>query len=199
MTSIAIPDPAREATTPLIARRWTTVLVPAAAFLLLVALRDAGLRPLIVVGVPLALTSVAFHRWPRAAQAVWASTLGSLALGAGVIAHSSLALLAGLAALTVGSVRGWGINRPHGRRRAWRNRVATTVGAFAAVAFVAFPTLTTVGYLAKPRQPVRESALGLPHERVAFPASDDVRLSGWWVPGRNGAAVVLVHGGGDGP
>jgi predicted alpha/beta hydrolase len=57
-------------------------------------------------------------------------------------------------------------------------------------------TLTAVGYLAKPRSPVREAALGLPHERVAFAATDGVRLSGWYVPGRNGAAVVVVHGGG---
>jgi pimeloyl-ACP methyl ester carboxylesterase len=29
-----------------------------------------------------------------------------------------------------------------------------------------------------------------------FPASDGVRLAGWYAPGRNGAAIVLVHGGG---
>lgn len=57
-------------------------------------------------------------------------------------------------------------------------------------------TLTAAGYLAKPRSPVREAALGIPHERVAFAATAGVRLSGWYVPGRNGAAVVVVHGGG---
>jgi uncharacterized protein len=31
---------------------------------------------------------------------------------------------------------------------------------------------------------------------VSFRASDGVRLSGWYVPGRNRAAIVLVHGGG---
>ena len=37
--------------------------------------------------------------------------------------------------------------------------------------------------------------LGLPGARdVTFPASDGVRLSGWYVPGRNGAAVMLLHG-----
>ncbi len=29
---------------------------------------------------------------------------------------------------------------------------------------------------------------------VSFPASDGVRLAGWYVPGRNGAAVILLHG-----
>ena len=37
--------------------------------------------------------------------------------------------------------------------------------------------------------------LGFPGARdVTFPASDGVRLSGWYVPGRNGAAVMLLHG-----
>ena len=45
-------------------------------------------------------------------------------------------------------------------------------------------------------QPIDQAALGLPHARVTFPADDGVRLSGWYVPSRNGAAVVLVHGGG---
>jgi pimeloyl-ACP methyl ester carboxylesterase len=29
---------------------------------------------------------------------------------------------------------------------------------------------------------------------VSFPASDGVRLAGWYVPGRNGATVILLHG-----
>ena len=56
--------------------------------------------------------------------------------------------------------------------------------------------MLTVDFLAKPRNPIDQTALGLPHERVTFPASDGVRLSGWYVPSRNGSAVVLVHGGG---
>ena len=62
--------------------------------------------------------------------------------------------------------------------------------------FVVFPTLLAVDFLAKPRASINQAALGLPHERVAFPASDGVHLAGWYVPSRNGAAVVLVHGGG---
>jgi len=62
--------------------------------------------------------------------------------------------------------------------------------------FVVYPTLLTVDYLAKPRAPIDEAALGLRHEAVTLPASDGVRVSGWYVPPRNGAAIVLVHGGG---
>ncbi len=39
------------------------------------------------------------------------------------------------------------------------------------------------------------STLGIPGARdVIFPASDGVRLVGWYVPGKNGAAVILLHG-----
>jgi dienelactone hydrolase len=38
--------------------------------------------------------------------------------------------------------------------------------------------------------------LGLVFHDVTFPATDGVRLSGWYVPSRNGAAVVLLHGAG---
>jgi pimeloyl-ACP methyl ester carboxylesterase len=58
--------------------------------------------------------------------------------------------------------------------------------------------------IAPARQPLRSSPadLGLPYESVQFPASDSVRLSGWFIPARSGgqrpdrggATVVLVHG-----
>jgi pimeloyl-ACP methyl ester carboxylesterase len=38
--------------------------------------------------------------------------------------------------------------------------------------------------------------LDLAFQSVAFPAEDGVRLAGWYLPARNGAAVVLLHGAG---
>lgn len=38
--------------------------------------------------------------------------------------------------------------------------------------------------------------VGLTYRDVQFAATDGVRLSGWYVPSRNGAAVVLLHGAG---
>jgi pimeloyl-ACP methyl ester carboxylesterase len=38
--------------------------------------------------------------------------------------------------------------------------------------------------------------VGLTYRDVEFPATDGVRLSGWYVPSRNGAAIVLLHGAG---
>lgn len=38
--------------------------------------------------------------------------------------------------------------------------------------------------------------VGLTYRDVEFPATDGVRLSGWYVPSRNGAVVLLLHGAG---
>lgn len=44
--------------------------------------------------------------------------------------------------------------------------------------------------------PATPADRGLPYRDVAFPAADGTRLSAWFVPSRNGAAVVLLHGAG---
>lgn len=119
-----------------------------------------------------------------------------LGLAGGLIARSDLLVAAGLLYLIAGLVQGWGVNRGRPRARAWTNRLLTAAGAVLVAFFVVYPTLLAVDYLAKPRAAINEAALGLNHERVVFPASDGVRLSGWYVPSRNGAAIVLVHGGG---
>ena len=40
------------------------------------------------------------------------------------------------------------------------------------------------------------AALGLNYRSVGFDATDGVRLSGWYIPSKTGAAVVLLHGAG---
>ena len=88
------------------------------------------------------------------------------------------------------------MNRGRRRGRAWTNRALSAAGAVLVAFYVVYPTLLAVDYLAKPRTAINEAALGLSHERVTFAASDGVRLSGWYIASRNGAAIVLVHGGG---
>lgn len=54
-----------------------------------------------------------------------------------------------------------------------------------------------VGIITNAPRPTVASArtLGLPGARdVSFRASDGVRLEGWYVPARNGATVILLHG-----
>jgi len=40
----------------------------------------------------------------------------------------------------------------------------------------------------------RLSQFDLPVENVRFKTRDDLTLSGWFIPGANGATVILVHG-----
>jgi hypothetical protein len=47
-----------------------------------------------------------------------------------------------------------------------------------------------------PRWAIDESALGIAHEEVRIETADGRALSAWYVPSRNGAAVLLSHGSG---
>jgi hypothetical protein len=172
------------------------LLIPVASLLLALALLGAGWRLLIVVALPALLIGALAHRLPRSAAAAVALLLGTLALGAGLIARTDLLVVAGLLYLLAGLSRAWGVNRGRRRLRAWANRGLAAVGAVLIGLVVVYPTLLVVDYLAKPRASINEAALALAHERVTFAASDGVRLAGWYVRSRNGAAIVLVHGGG---
>ena len=170
--------------------------VPLASLIVALTVLGAGVRLLIVVALPVLLIGAIAHRIPRPATAALTFTLGVAALGAGLIARNNLLIVAGVLYLLAGISRGWGVNRGRRRRRAWTNRLVAVVGAALVGFFVVLPTLVAVDFLAKPRVPINQAALGVPHARVTFPADDGVRLSGWYVPSRNGAAIVLVHGGG---
>ena len=172
------------------------LLFPLASVLVALTLLGAGPRLLIVVALPALAIGAISHRLSRPSAAGVALLLGVLALGAGLIARSNLLIVAGVLYLLAGISRGWGVNRGRRRRRAWANRLLAVVAAVLVGFFVVFPTLFAVDLLAKPRAAIDQAALGLPHARVTFPADDGVRLSGWYVPSRNGAAIVLVHGGG---
>jgi alpha/beta superfamily hydrolase len=153
-----------------------------ALVLVAAALHAAPLRAALVVFLPLALLSFA----PRRIRAVLTLTAGATLLGAGAVTQQPLVIAAGAVLLAAGATR------PESRR-GW---VLGAAGAIVVLITVVAPLVLAANYVAQPREPISEAALGLPHERIAFPASDGVRLSGWWVPGTNGAAVVVIHGGG---
>ena len=87
-----------------------------------------------------------------------------------------------------------------GRPRSWPRRIGrwalTAVAAILLLLFVALPIVIGVAQTQKPAEPIADSALNLPHQTVTFPAADGTKLGGWYIPSKNRAAVIVVHGGG---
>jgi alpha/beta superfamily hydrolase len=81
------------------------------------------------------------------------------------------------------------------RRRRWAHRgvgvAAVAVGLFAFVA----PSSVAIVQTHKYREPIGAPPSAA-YRSVTFEASDGLRLKGWYVPSRNRAAVIVVHGGG---
>jgi hypothetical protein len=171
-------------------------VVPLGALLGLAALLGGGLRVLVVAGIPLLAVGAFSRGLPRGPRAAVLTVAAVLLAGGGLIARSPLAVAGGLLLLAAGVATAWGVNRGRRRSRAWVLRGLTAVGAVFVVFLLVYPLLLAVDYLAKPRDSIDSDALRLPHRDVTFAASDGVRLSGWYAPGTNGAAIVLVHGGG---
>jgi dienelactone hydrolase len=105
---------------------------------------------------------------------------GLLVLGGGVM------LLAHGTSVLVRSVRGW-------------QRPPVALGLLACLVVVVLSLGQAVAATNVPRTSVGSrdpGDLGLVHRDVEYRTSDGVRLSAWYVPSRNGSAVVLLHGAG---
>ena len=106
----------------------------------------------------------------------------------GVLAAAAALVLLGLAVAIPYRHRG---EREH---RRWLARaVALPAGLLAAI-LVVVPVSMAVIDAHKWREPIGPPP-SVAYEPVAFPAADGLRLKGWYHPSRNGAAVLLVHGG----
>ena len=88
-------------------------------------------------------------------------------------------------------------------RRYWLRLILFTlimvgVGALIVI-FVGIPMRVADVMSYPPRLPIccqTPADFGLPYEDVAFPTADGLTLRGWYVSGRNGAAILFAHGGG---
>ena len=154
---------------------------------------------------------VAFPRLRPGLRAAVAVVFGVLALvnGALHIIHigvdelggsdltGALAVAAGAALVLLGLAipflhRG---ERAVTRRRRWAHRVVALIaGPLVAYAFL-FPVAGAIVQTHKYREPIGAPPSAA-YRPVTFTASDGLRLSGWHVPSKNRAAVILVHGGG---
>src|SRR4051794_14157091 len=168
-------------------------------------------------GTPAAVLAVGFAvaayfvwpRLPRGPRALVALTAGLVWIIAGGLsisellagdseggAWSGLLLMpAGLVMLAcaVASLRRSPPRRPLER---WGRRAIGALAVVLSLMWIVMPVGVALFATGKPRDAVPAGALGLAHRNVSFRSTDGLRLAGWYVPSRNGAAVVLVHGGG---
>ncbi|HEY6054519.1 MAG TPA: CocE/NonD family hydrolase [Gaiellaceae bacterium] len=135
-------------------------------------------------------------------RAVLAILLGVLAVtGAGLAVTSArnvgargddwtgfLLAPAGLALCVLGAVLLWRSRKP-GRLR-WLRRAGLALAAALSVFWVVAPLVMSVVATHRPRQAVAPVALGRAYERVTLRTSDGLDLAAWYVPSRNGAAVI---------
>jgi pimeloyl-ACP methyl ester carboxylesterase len=141
-------------------------------------------------------------------------SVGLLAIGFGVVSHGLHVVNAGpdwRDVTGVGYVVGGlllvaaGLTSVAAPRRAPRRaglgwRAAHLGGWIAGAAIIAVGAVMpfAVGNLIThaPRWAIDESALGIAHQEVRIATSDGRELAAWYVPSRNGAAVLASHGSG---
>jgi pimeloyl-ACP methyl ester carboxylesterase len=197
-------------------RRATAVFTAAAAVALVHALDDAfvhrgaglGLGQHAPAGlIALAATIAAIAAFPRSrpgVRAALAFTFGGLALVNGMlhVVHvgehgvaggdvtGALAAAAGLVLLGLAAAIPW----RHRGDGSWKSRSLALPAAFLASLFVLGPVALGIVETHKWREPVGDPPSAA-YADVAFRASDGLELKGWYRPSRNGAAVLVVHGG----
>ena len=164
-------------------------------------------RVVVVVAVT-ALAIWFIRRAGRVGQGTTALLLGiaGTVAGAGIAsAHlakaglDAAAVLAAIVLVTGLVLLGWGaVELIRAIPRWWRLLAVPT--ALVLLEFVLLPLTVAVNATSRPPGPLGAATparYGLAYQDVAFRAADGVRLSAWYIPARNGAAVVLLPGAGE--
>jgi uncharacterized protein len=203
------------------ARRERTVFRAGAAIVAAHVLDDTLVQPpagtsaadhVVSAFVPLALIALAAWAYPRlpgAARGALALLLGVMAGVVGVeAAHYAnqvgpsgddftglLSLGAGAVLLGLGATTLWRTRRTEGNL-AWRyaRRLLLAAAGFVTLAMVLLPLGVAYITTHTARAVVPENRLGVPYENVTFTTSDGLELRGWYIPSRNGAAVISFPG-----
>ena len=163
--------------------------------------------------IPIAIAVLAALAYPRlraGLRACLALVFGALALDAGIvdgIRHivintmsgddltAILATFAGAGLLVLGAVTLWDsrrLDRP--RRRRYTRRALESVLVAVLTVLVVLPVGMAILATHVARAPVPVANLGAAYRTATFTSSDGLRLSGWYVPSRNGAAVIVSPG-----
>jgi dienelactone hydrolase len=162
--------------------------------------------------VPLGLLGLAAWAYPR----LRGGRRGALALVVGVLGIAGgiegfyytrevgpsgddftglLSLAAGVLLLGLGAVTLWRTRRAEGSRW-WRYPRRALLGIAGFVLAVVLLVPIGLGYVTTHvgRAVVPPDHLGVAHQNVKFETSDGLKLEGWYVPSRNGAAVIAFPG-----
>jgi len=167
----------------------------------------------VIVAAPLAW--VLAQPWViRPTRLALAASSGLIAVGFGVVSHGlhavnsgpdwvdvsglgfivgGLLLLASAAAAAVAPRRA---RRPGTRVARAAHGLGWVAGAVLLAFFAVIPTALGIMVTHAPRWPIHESALDVAHREIRIANADGDKLSGWYVPSRNGAAVLVIHGSG---
>jgi uncharacterized protein len=153
----------------------------------------------------LAVLSLAVALYPHlraGARAALAAALGVLALEGATLAildtravgargedwTGFLLAPVGLLLLVVAAILVWRSRKP-GRLR-WVRRAGIVVLSVLGSYWLVVPVSMAILATHRPRAAVDPVSLGRPYERVMLRTSDGLRLAGWYVRSRNGAAVI---------
>ena len=105
-----------------------------------------------------------------------------------------LATAAGIALVVAGAITLWRSRRGGTRPRRYARRAGLALAGLLTGFLVVFPTAFAYAITHKARSPVEAKDLGRPYENVSLRTSDGLTLRGWYVPSRNGAAVIAFPG-----
>ena len=163
--------------------------------------RDHLLRGLSSLAL-LAILALVYPRLRAGGRAALAVVVGGLALEGAALAIADaravgvrgedwtgvLLLPVGLVLLGLAAVLLWRSRKP-GRFR-WLRRAAIVVGSLLAAYWVVVPIAMAILATHRPRADVEPASLGAPYKQVTLTTRDGLDLAGWYVPSRNGAAVI---------
>jgi uncharacterized protein len=105
-----------------------------------------------------------------------------------------LAIPAGLLLVGIGLVTLWKSRRGGGLIRRYLRRAVLAAGLLLGLYFIVYPVSEAYVVTHSARAYVPTPQLGVAYEDVAFTTSDGLRLEGWYVPSKNGAAVIVFPG-----
>ena len=171
------------------------------------------LSVLIIVAAPLAWLA-AQPRVARPTRAALGVVVGLFSAGFGIASHglhavnsgfdrydiTGIGMIAGGLLLVAAGLIALAAPRRAPRRPAAGWRLAHGAGWVVGAAIMAYAVVLpyAMGLMVThaPRWEIQESSLAIPHEEVRIDASGDRTVSAWYVPSRNGAAVLVGHGSG---